>query len=182
MSDPLKSYRSAQANDRGRMFEAMLLAGCKHYRNIGVAEVDKTPEPFRVSRKLGDGKFKGRFGCAAQPDFQGTLTGGTSIIFEAKATTGDRIVYSALTPAQIDLLQSHHVLGAIAFVAVEIDMHMFTVPWSIWRDMRTWFGRKYITKHELQMFEVPYAYSRGVMFLARVAAMQELREKNIWRE
>lgn len=182
MVDATRSYRSAMANDRGRMFEAMLLAGCKHYRQTGIAEIDKTPEPFRVSRKLGNGKFEGRFGRAAQPDFQGTLQGGTSIIFEAKSTTGDRIQRCALTQEQIDVLQRHHELGAIAFVAVELDMHMFTVPWPIWRDMRTWFGRKYITRNELKMFEVQYEYGRGVMFLGRVDQMQELRENNIWRE
>ena len=111
MADAMRSYRSAMANDRGRMFEAMLLAGCKHYRQMGIAEIDKTPEPFRVSRKLGDGKFEGRFGRAAQPDFQGTLQGGVSVIFEAKSTTGDRIQRCALTQEQIDVLQRHHELG-----------------------------------------------------------------------
>ncbi|MDO4173701.1 MAG: Holliday junction resolvase RecU [Eubacteriales bacterium] len=182
MVNATKSYRSAMANDRGRMFEAMLLAGCRWYRKAGVAEIDKTPEPFRVSRKLGEGKFEGRFGHAAQPDFQGTLPGGISVIFEAKSTGSDRIQRSVLTQEQMDVLQRHHELGAIAFIAVELDMHMFTVPWPIWRDMRTWFGRKYITHNELKMFEVHYAYSRGVMFLGRVDRMQELRERNIWRE
>lgn len=103
-------------------------------------------------------------------------------LFEAKSTTGDRIQRCALTQEQIDVLQRHHELGAIAFVAVELDMHMFTVPWPIWRDMRTWFGRKYITRNELKMFEVQYGYSRGVLFLGRVDRMQDLRENNIWRE
>lgn len=182
MTDAMKSYRSAIANDRGRTFEAMLIEGCKHYRRAGIAEIDKTPEPFRVSRKLGEGMFQGRFGRAAQPDFQGTLIGGKSVIFEAKSTSSNRIQRCALTQEQINVLQRHHELGAIAFVAVELGNGVYTVPWSIWRDMHSWFGRQYITEKELQMmFQVPYTY-HGVMFLGHVARMQELKEKGIWRE
>ena len=81
-------YQNKVNNAQGHFFEQAIKAACALYASHGRATADKTPEPFRVLEKSRDGIFKGRFTARAQPDFQGTLAGGRSIVFEAKYTTG----------------------------------------------------------------------------------------------
>ena len=97
-------YQNAVNNAQGHFFEDYIKAACALYSMRERAEVDKTPEPFRVLEKLRDGIFKGRFTARAQPDFQGTLAGGRSIVFEAKYTTTDRMKRDVLTKEQQDAL------------------------------------------------------------------------------
>ena len=104
-------YQNAVNNAQGHSFEEYIKAGCALYSRQGRAEIDKTPEPFRVMEKLGGGIFKGRFTAPAQPDFQGTLAGGRSIVFEAKHTTTDRLKRDVLTGEQQDTLARHHRMG-----------------------------------------------------------------------
>ena len=102
-------YRNKVNNAQGHFFEDYIKAGCALYSERGRAEIDKTPEPFRVTEKYSNGIFKGRFTAHAQPDFQGTLDGGRSIVFEAKYTTTDRMKRDALTPVQQKTLESHQI-------------------------------------------------------------------------
>lgn len=90
-------YQNKVNNAQGHFFESAIKAACTLYSDRERADVDKTPEPFRVLEKSRDGKFKGRFTARAQPDFQGTLDGGRSIVFEAKYTTTDRLKWDVLT-------------------------------------------------------------------------------------
>lgn len=81
-------YQNAVNNAQGHSFEGYIKAACALYSQQGRAEIEKTPEPFRVTAKnRRDGTFSGRFTARAQPDFQGNLDGGRSIVFEAKYTT-----------------------------------------------------------------------------------------------
>lgn len=127
------------------------------------ADVDKTPEPFRVLEKSRDGKFKGRFTARAQPDFQGTLDGGRSIVFEAKYTTTDRLKWDVLTQEQRDTLERHARRGALAAVCGGIGNEFFFVPWAVWRDMKEHFGRKYVTAADLEQWRV--RFNGAVLFL-----------------
>ena len=86
-----RQWQNRVNNAQGHFFEESIKAACVVYSMEGRAEVDKTPEPFRVMEKSRDGIFKGRFTAHAQPDFQGTLAGGRSIVFEAKYTTTGRL-------------------------------------------------------------------------------------------
>lgn len=43
-----KSQTSKQNNAQGKLFEKMILTGCAEYRQKGIAEIEKTPEPFSV--------------------------------------------------------------------------------------------------------------------------------------
>lgn len=96
-------YQNKVNNAQGHFFESAIKAACTLYSDRERADVDKTPEPFRVLEKSRDGKFKGRFTARAQPDFQGTLDGGRSIVFEAKYTTTDRLKWDVLTQEQRDM-------------------------------------------------------------------------------
>lgn len=108
--DKLKQqYKNRLNNAQGQHFEREILAGCRMYESHGIATIDKTPEPFRVtSKNHRTGEFTGRFSKHAQPDFQGTLYGGRSIMFEAKRTSKDRITRNVLTDTQMDVLEKHN--------------------------------------------------------------------------
>ena len=156
-------YRNKVNNAQGHFFEDYIKAGCALYSERGRAEIDKTPEPFRVMEKMHDGIFKGRFTAHAQPDFQGTLDGGRSIVFEAKYTTTDRMKRDALTPVQQKTLESHHRRGALSAVCVGIGDKFFFVPWLLWRDMKDIFGRQYVTAADLENLRVKF--NGAVLFL-----------------
>lgn len=156
-------YQNAVNNAQGHSFEEYIKDGCALYSRQGRAEIDKIPEPFRVMEKLGGGIFKGRFTARAQPDFQGTLAGGRSIVFEAKHTTTDRLKRDVLTGEQQDALERHHSRGAVAAVCAGIGNNFFFVPWEIWRDMKEHFGRKYVTAANLEPFRV--RFNGAVLFL-----------------
>lgn len=125
-------YQNAVNNAQGHSFEGYIKAACALYSQQGRAEIEKTPEPFRVTAKnRRDGTFSGRFTARAQPDFQGTLDGGRSIVFEAKYTTTDRLKRAVVTDEQAKCLQHHHERGALAAVCVWIQNNFFFVPWPV---------------------------------------------------
>lgn len=158
-----RRYQNAVNNAQGHFFEDAIKDGCAYYSARGRAEIDKTPEPFRVMEKLGGGIFTGRFTAHAQPDFQGTLAGGRSIVFEAKHTTTDRLKRDVLTGEQQDALERHHSRGAVAAVCAGIGNNFFFVPWAVWREMKEHFGRKYVTAANLEPFRV--RFNGAVLFL-----------------
>lgn len=158
-----RRYQNKINNAQGHSFEDYIKAACVFYKDRGRASVDKTPEPFRVLEKSRDGIFKGRFTARAQPDFQGTLAGGRSIVFEAKYTTTDRMKRDVLTPEQQDALEDHRQKGAVAAVCAGIGNDFFFVPWAVWRDMKEHFGRKYVTAADLEQWRV--RFNGAVLFL-----------------
>lgn len=149
--------RGKQARLAGSYFEAMISGSCDYYLDRGLAKIEKTPEPMKP---LGPKNYKGQFlACytkQAQPDYKGTLKGGRAVVFEAKHTDDDRIEYNRLTKEQRDDLEHHYKLGAVAFVLVSMSMtECFRVPWPVWRDMAATYGRKYMTRDELEPYKVP---------------------------
>ena len=158
-----RRYQNKINNAQGHSFEDYIKAACALYKDRGRASVDKTPEPFRMLEKSRDGIFKGRFTARAQPDFQGTLAGGRSIVFEAKYTTTDRLKRDVLTSEQQDALEDHRQKGAVAAVCAGIGNDFFFVPWAVWRDMKEHFGRKYVTAADLEQWRV--RFNGAVLFL-----------------
>lgn len=163
-----KSQKSKQNNAQGKIFEKMILAGCKEYRQKGIAEIEKTPEPFSVVKLLGKGKFTGQFhkNQKAQPDFQGTLNNGRSIAFEAKCTTDIQIKKSVISKAQQEYLQYHTELGAYTGVCVLVNKTCGFIPWIIWTNMKEFYGRQYMTEEEVENFAVEtFGHIRFLNFL-----------------
>lgn len=158
-----KRYQNTVNNAQGHLFEGDILRACLYYRDQGRAVIDKTPEPFRVMEKQAGGIFKGRFTASAQPDFQGTLASGRSIVFEAKFTTTDRLKQEIVTGAQSDALTWHSELGALAAICAGIGQDSFFIPWAAWRDMKAIYGRKYVRAEDVEKYRVKY--SMGIMFL-----------------
>lgn len=152
-----RQYKNRQSNAQGQHFEREILAGCKMYQQYGIATIDKTPEPFKVTKKNHKtGEFTGRFGKHAQPDFQGTMHGGRSIVFEAKQTSKDRINRNVLTDTQMDVLEKHNRLGALCGVCVNIQDDFFFIPWNVWRDMKEMYGRQYLKAEDIEEYRVKF--------------------------
>ena len=150
-----KSLQGAKNRALGVMFEKSIDDACFAYEELGLAKIEKTPEPMRVLRNLGDGKYMACFTKAAQPDYKGVLKGGRSVCFEAKFTESDRMEQKRVTKEQTEALNGHAQLGAVCFVVCGFaDGHTYRVPWDVWADMKAWFGRLYVTQEDLKPFAV----------------------------
>lgn len=166
-----QQYKNRLNNAQGQHFEREILAACKMYERYGIAVIDKTPEPFKVTKKNHQtGEFSGRFSKHAQPDFQGTLHGGRSIMFEAKQTSKDRITRNVLTDTQMEVLESHNRQGALCGVCVCIRDDFFFIPWNVWRDMKEMYGRQYLKAEDIEEYRVKF--DGAVHFLANYGELQ----------
>ena len=70
--------------EHGKAFEEDLDKTFEYYKEKGFAKIDKTPEPMKVIRSMGQGRFLACYTKAAQPDYKGLIKGGRAVIFEAK--------------------------------------------------------------------------------------------------
>ena len=157
------TLRNTKNNMQGHVFEGYISAACAVYRSRGVADIAKTPEPFRVMSKGKNGMFTGRFTAHARPDFEGTLKGGRSIVFEAKFTSTDRLRQNALTDTQLQTLVHRDKLGAKTGICCGIKDKFYFVPTGIWADMKGVFGKMYVTQADLERWRV--RFTGAVMFL-----------------
>ena len=153
-----RSQQGLQSRRAGEIFEDIIAASLIWYENKGLACVEKTPEPMKpLSKPNKRGQFLACYVKAGQPDFKGTLTGGRSVVFEAKHTDSDRIEYSRLTGEQIEKLSMHHALGAAAFVLVSFGLQDFyRIPWEVWRDMKAIYGYKHMKQPDCEPYRVQY--------------------------
>lgn len=155
----IREYRNvlqgARSKHTGEFFEKLIDASCAYYQRVGVANIEKTPEPMKPLKPLGAGKFVAVFSKAAQPDYKGTLKGGQSVVFEAKHTDTEKLLFSRLTDEQLKQLQQHAKLGAIAFVLCSFGFERFAaIPFERWKRMKEFYGRKYITADDLGEYEI----------------------------
>lgn len=142
--------QGAEAKAQGKAFEDRLQAALDYYRARGVASIEKTPEPMKVLKSMGQGRFMCCFVKKAQPDFTGTVRGGRSVMFEAKYTTGDRLEQSRVLPSQTDYLNRHQALGAKCYVIAGFASgRVYRIPWKVWSGMKEKYGRKYVREEDL---------------------------------
>lgn len=150
------SSRNKTNNMQGKIFEKLIQMGCEKYALKGIAFIEKIPEDFHPQEiDKATNKATGFFKAKAQPDFQGTLSGGRSICFEAKMTTTDKLHQKVITQNQANCLDHHEALGAYAGVCCMIKRTTAFIPWGNWKAMKEEFGRKYITEKELEKYQVP---------------------------
>lgn len=169
-----RSYIGARSRAEGAGFEYIINRACAYYSSIGLADVEKTPEPMKP---LGGADRAGRFlACytkQAQPDYKGILKGGRAINFEAKHTDSDRMTADRVSDAQALRLSRTESLGGVAFVLCSFyGRDFYRVPWPVWRDMKRLFGRKYITPADVERYRVKIAAPGVLLFLEGV----EIRE------
>ena len=170
MTNELAILRGYQSKAYGDLFETIIEAACERYAFDAAAKIDKTPEPMRPERSLGRGRFVAHFEKKAQPDFKGTLRGGQAIVFDAKHTDAERLEQRAVTGEQAKDLDMHSLLGGACFVLVSFGFRkFFMVPWEVFREMKRYYGRKYITPEDVVEYEVPFD-GRHLDFLRGLAA------------
>lgn len=154
--DPRRQVMGKINRARGQQFENSIAAALNYYESIGFAEMEKTPEPMKIIRPMGNGQFLAIFEKRAQPDFKGTIKGGLSVVFEAKFTSGERMEQNRVLPQQAKRLDMHELLGARCFVVVGFATGgVYRIPWRVWCDMKSYFGRRYVTEADLKQYRVP---------------------------
>lgn len=166
--NPHNQRRGAQNKAQGGILEKFIDASCIHYRDCGLAEIEKTPEPFKVTRRVSEYEFHGHFEKQAQPDYKGALHGGRAIVFEAKHSESDRILKNRVTEMQTATLNRYQKLGARCFVLVSLRFQVFAfVPWEHWLEMKQRFKHLHMTESDLQQYRVPFN-GRIITFLKGV--------------
>lgn len=164
--DPRKQLQGKKNRAEGKAFEDCLDATFAYYASRGYALIDKTPEPFKIIKRLEQTRFIGCFVRKAQPDYKGTIKGGRTVIFEAKYTAGDRITQDRVSEAQWSYMEQASELGARCFVLVGFrSRKVYKVPWPVWRDMKDHFGRKYVTEKDLKTYEVAGSWNGLLLIL-----------------
>lgn len=175
MPDINRQLAGRRSNAAGNMFEQMLSASCNYYRDKGVAIIEKTPEPMRPIKPYGDrrrGQYIACFEKQAQPDYKGVLCDGQAVIFEAKHTDKERIQESAITETQRRNLDDFQEMGAQCFVMVSMGFQDFyRVPWEVFRNMKSHYGRKYMKPEELEPFKIKQ--HRGTLLMLEGVELHE---------
>lgn len=146
----------------GRSFEEMILRACEVYKANGTAMVSKVPEARRVVGRTG-GRTSMMI-CVnekkADPDFEGSVApDGRCIVFDAKHTDKDRILSTAITDHQREILEVHFACGADCYVCVSFGFKAFyMIPYAVWREMKEHFGRQYILPEDemIEQWRVPF--------------------------
>ena len=153
----LLAYRTMGARSRnaGASFEHIIDAACQWYRDRNIADIEKTPEPMRPIKSIGNGRFIAVYTGEAQADYKGYTSGGRAVYFEAKATSSDRIKKDRVTKNQTERLERAYRMGAEVFVLCSFDnREFFRVPWVVWRDMKKIFGHVYFTQEQAREEEL----------------------------
>ena len=163
--DARRQYIGLTSRLHGEQFENMIAKACDLYREKDIADIEKTPEPMKVLKDMGNGRFLACFTKAAQADYKGIMQGGRAVNFEAKYTDRDRLEQSVVTAAQAERLERAFSYGAHTFVMVAFGIHdVFRIPWAVWRSMKERFGRKYITPADVREYTVLH-FNGYLMFL-----------------
>lgn len=182
MPDLKRQITGRRSKASGEMFERWLSQACEFYLAKQLAHIEKTPEPFHITGKDGDGTVRGYYEKKGQPDYKGILCDGTGIMFEAKHTDSDRINQSVVTDTQWKNLDIYEQFGARCYVMVSIKLERFyRVPWNIWKCMKKLFGHKYMNEQEL----LPYRLQerqQAILILEGVELTGENRKSGTGRE
>lgn len=161
--DPRRQLIGALSKAKGERFENDLTAAFDYYRASGFASIEKTPEPMKPTKNLGNGKFIAFFTKKAQCDYSGTIKGGRRVIFEAKFTSADRMEQNRVSEEQTSYMKEHSALGARCFVLIGFGTgNAYRIPWEVWANMKEIFGHKYVTEQEIQKFKCERAWN-GVL-------------------
>ena len=159
----------------GNTFENIIDTACCYYREKGMAIVEKTPEPMKPLYPYGDrrkGQYIACFDKKAQPDYKGVLCDGTAIIFEAKHTDSDRIRENVVTETQRQTFDDFYSMGAQCFVLVSMGFRSFyRVPWMVFKDMKSQFGRKYMKLEELNPYKL--TEKQGILLMLEGVKLNE---------
>lgn len=154
--DPAHQRQGLLNRAMGKQFEGRLDAAFEYYRLRGFAVVEKTPEPMKPIKSMGQGRFLACYEHKAQPDYKGVIKGGRAVMFEAKFTSTDRMTQDRVKKEQADYIEEHQTLGARCYVLAGFPHGgVYRLPWDDWKNMKQLFGRKYVTEADIQKYRVP---------------------------
>lgn len=157
-AEGVKRLRGRRSKIEGDWFEQMIESSAMEYERRGLAVVDKTPEPMKVIRPLGNGQFIAAFRKMAQPDFKGTLKDGTTVLFDAKHTDTDKLQQHAVTSEQVRCFERYEAMGAQCFIVANIGFKdYYRVPWDTFKNMKQLFGHLFMRREELEPYRIQYS-------------------------
>lgn len=164
--NPARQKQGRKNRAEGKAFEERLDATFAYYSAMGYAQIDKTPEPFKIIKRLEQTRFIGCFTRQAQPDYKGTIKGGRSVIYEAKYTSTDRVTQDRVSDDQASYMDQATDLGARCYVIVGFKAGgVYRIPWPIWSNMKRHFGRKYVTEKDLQKYRIGKSWNDLLLIL-----------------
>ncbi len=140
----------------GAYFEKMIEAGCRYYEERGLAKIEKQSEPVHYIKPYGTrGQFIANYAKKSGVDYKGVVRGGYTVCFEAKHTDSDRMLQSRVEPHQMKYLEGYEQLGATCFILVSFGLtDFYNIPILVWRNMKAFYGRKYITKEDVGKYRI----------------------------
>jgi recombination protein U len=118
---------SSRAN-RGMALEKLIEIACNHYRIKRMARIDKRPTPTKNIR----GKIV--YAAKSTVDFDGTISGGRSVYFDAKSTrTETSFPLKNISEHQLEFCKEQEELGAAVFFLIEFatQHEFFYLPYKI---------------------------------------------------
>lgn len=152
-----KSHSALLAKRNGENFERLIEITCAYYSKMGVAYIQKTPEPMKPIKVINRAKrlFQAVYTMKAQPDFTGTLKNGKSVVFEAKHTDGTNIPFDRINKQQQEDLALHNHLGAMTFVLISFKMkYFYAVPFQEWMQLKESSGKKSVNQTDLVDYQI----------------------------
>lgn len=153
--NPKRQLQGKLSRAKGKHFEELLDRSFEYYRERGFADVEKTPEPMKVIRRLEHGRFIACFEKKAQPDYKGIIKGGRELLFEAKYTDSDRIEQERVGELQGKYMNRHQSLGARCYVLAGFGTGAaYKIPWDVWQNMKAHFGHKYVAERDIQRYKM----------------------------
>ena len=88
----------------------------------------------------------------------------------------DRIRRNVLTDTQMQALEVHEGLGAVAAVCVSIGYGFYFIPWEVWRDMKDIYGHLYVTQDQIKEYEVKFDGTVRFLEYKNKATQEEMSE------
>lgn len=150
-----KTLRAKRSKASGQMFEDMISGSCDWYEREMLAKIEKQEEALAPIRPMGQGRFLAAYKERAGVDYKGTLKGGRAVVFEAKHTDTEVMERKRVKDWQMSYLQTHHELGAVAFVLVSFGLERFyRIPFPVWLDMKTHIGKMSFREKDVERFRI----------------------------
>ncbi len=161
---PENQERGKKNRAEGKAFEALIDRSFDYFNGKGFCQIDKTPEPMKIIKRLSNVRFIACFLKKAQPDYKGTVKGGRSVMYEAKYTSRVRAEQSIVNEVQTDYMDKAASLGARCFILLGFSTGgTYCIPWHVWSDMKRYFGRKYVTEKDIQQYRIAESWNDRLM-------------------
>lgn len=162
--NPVRQKQGWKNRAEGKAFEDRLDATFAYYADKGYAQIDKTPEPMKILRRMPGGKFLACFLKKAQPDYKGFIKGGRAVVYEAKYTSRDRAEQSIVNEEQTGYMDKASALGARCFILLGYSTGaVYCIPWHVWSDMKRYYGRKYVTEEDIKQYRIAESWNDRLM-------------------